>query len=267
MALGPMLTNLLKRSGLEELTAWASKMVIEGASEAEIEISLYDQPEFRRRFPMIFARANAGYGAISVQEVLDYENGAMEMAKSYGMSVSREEISSLIANDVSLQEADSRMGLAAQAVHRSSTEMREQLSRLYGVTAGDLTRYWLNPTKELPVLQRRFIAAGIAEQASRAGFRQELTAGQAEGLARLGVDAGSASEGFGRLVANEELFEAVDDTESDIGVEDQLRLITGDAELVGQVERRAEKRRSPFQGGGGFATGDTGIAGLGSASS
>ena len=264
MSLGPVLTNLLKRAGLAGLTQWASDMVINGASEAEIEISLYDQPEFRHRFPMIFKRANAGYGAISVQEVLEYENRAKEVAKSFGATITDEEISDLISNDVSMNETQDRLALAGQAVHMVSTDMKAQLQRLYNIGPGDLVRYWLDPKKEAPVLQRRFAAASIAEQAQRTGWG-ELTAGQSEGLAKLGVDAPAATKGFSALVDSAELFEAVDNAGEDISREDQLKLITGDQSLIKKVETEGEKRAARFGEGGEFSTGKGGVAGLGSA--
>jgi hypothetical protein len=264
MSIGPALKNLLKRSGLEGLEKWASDMVINGASDAEIEISLYDQPVFRQRFPMIFERSNKGFGAISVQEVLEYENRAKELAKSFGTTITNEDISHLIANDVSLTETQDRLGLAGQAVHMASTDLKAELNRLYGITSGDLVKYWLDPKKEAPVLQRRFAAASIAEQAARSGWG-ELTAGQGEGLAKLGMDAGAASKGFSALVESEELFESVDETEEDIDVEDQLRVITGDQDMIGKVQKRGEKRAARFSEGGSLATGKSGVSGLGSA--
>ena len=265
--IGPILKNLLSRSGLESLTSWATEMIIDGASEAEIEISLYDQPAFRQRFPMIFARANAGYGAISVQEVLEYENRAKEMAKSFGVSLSNTEISDLIANDVSFQEAQDRLSMAGQAVHMASTGLKSELQRMYGISQGDLIKYWLDPKKEAPVLQRRFAAASISEQATRSGWDHQLSTAQAEGLAKLGMEPDQAAKGFGALTQAEELFEAVDDTEEDIGVEDQLRVITGDQDMNALIEKRGEKRVAKFQEGGSFATGQTGVAGLGKANS
>jgi hypothetical protein len=166
---------------------------------------------------------------------------------------------------VSINElVEDRLGLAAQAVHMSSPELRSELQRLYGITAGDLTRYWLDPTKEAPVLQRRFAAASISEQAQRTGFEQ-LTAEQSEGLVQRGLSPDRAVEAFDTLVRSRELFEAVDVSERDIGIADQLELLTGDTELTEEVEKRAEKRVAKFQEGGEFATGRTGVAGLGRA--
>jgi hypothetical protein len=186
------------------------------------------------------------------------------MAKAFGIFLSKEEVNAMIVNNVSLAEAQDRIGLASQAVHMSSPELRSELQRLYGITDADLTRYWLDPKKEAPVLQRRFAAAQISEQAIRTGFGQ-ISATQAEGLTRAGLDQAGAQSGFGTLVEMDELFEGVDETEEDIDIESQLSLLTGNAELAQNVERRGQKRAARFQEGGGFATGQEGIAGVGSA--
>ena len=264
MALGPTLTRLLKDAGLEGLTKWASDMIIEGASEDEVMVEIYDQPTFKQRFWMLEARSKAGFGAMSVGEILEYETTAQQMARAFGISLTRQEIDENIANDRSVAELQDVIGLASQAVHMSTPGLRNELNRLYGITTADLTRYWLDPKKQAPVLQRRFAAAQISEQATRSGWGQ-LSATQAEDLAGRGLDQGSAAEGFGGLVETRELFEGVDQTEEDISAENQLRLLTGDATLTEQVQKRGEKRAARFQEGGGFSTGQQGISGLGSA--
>jgi hypothetical protein len=263
---GPVLKKMLTQYGLADLIPWASLQLIAGASEDEIALSLYDQPSFKARFPAIHARQKGGYPPLSVDEYLSYENTLNQVAKSYGVTLSKERVDALLARNVSVNEADERLGMVAQVVYRSDSTTRDRLSALYGIGVGDQISYFLNPREELPKLQRRFVSADIAASATRAGYNQALTSGQAEFLYERGMTGEAATEAFGVLVKNEELFEAVDDTESDIGVDDQLRAISGDTDLTQEVERRAAKRRSPFEAGGGFATGDRGIAGLGSAS-
>lgn len=265
MALGPVLTDLLKRAGLEGLTQWASDMIINGASDDEIMVDMYDQPAFKQRFWMIFQRRTNGYPAASVEDVLAYEQAMFDASRALGVTATRQQMGEWFADNKSVPEMQDRMGIAATAVYQSPPEHRAALNRLYGITDGDLVNYWLDPKKETPILQRRFAAAQIAGEAARVGFRSELTTQQAEGLFEAGVDMSGAREGFATLVESEELFEAVDVTEEDIGVSDQLSLLTGNARLTEQVGRRGERRAARFQEGGGFAPGQEGLAGLGSA--
>lgn len=263
--LGPIMAQMLARYGLAELGDWLSQRITAGASPEQIELELYDRPEFIRRFPAIRERGRLGMSPLSVEEYLSYEANATAAAKGFGVTISQDEINDLLTANVSINElVEDRLSLAAQAVHMESPELRTKLQQFYGIEQGDLIRYWLDPKKEAPVLQRRFAAASIAEQADRTGF-QAITAEQAEGLVQRGMSVDQATEAFDTLVRSRELFEATDASEEDINVVDQLSILTGDTKLTEEVERRAEKRRARFEEGGEFATGRTGIAGLGTA--
>lgn len=265
MALGPQLTALLQRYGLQSLTTWASDAIIRGLSAEEIELQIRDRPEFKARFPAIFDREKVGLPALSVDEYLAYEQFASQAASAFGVTLTKQEVDSLLSADVSTAELEDRIGIAAQAVYQEAPEVRDALQRLYGIGAGDLVKYWLDPKKEAPVLQRRFAAASIAGEASRVGFDYQLSAAQAETLFEAGLTADEATGAFGQLIEAEELFQSVDQTEQDIGLDQQLQLISGNQDVASQVERRAQKRVARFQEGGSFASGREGLAGLGSA--
>lgn len=260
-----ILDDYLRRLGLSDLSTWAKNALINGASEAEIMVDIENQPAFKQRFWMIEARRKAGLPEFSPAQVLDYEATASEMAKAFGITITQQQVGELIANDVSVAELEDRVGIAASAVFQVPPEVRSELQRFYGIGTGDLTEYWLDPKKKAPELQRRFAAAQIAGEAQRTGFDEQLSAAQAESLFEAGMDVQSARQAFGQLVQADELFEAVDVTEQDIGLEGQLRLITGDTDVAQEVQRRGERRAARFQEGGGFATGEEGLAGLGSA--
>jgi hypothetical protein len=258
------MTSLLERYGLQSLTSWASDAIIRGLSPEEIELQLRDRAEFKSRFPAIEAREKAGLPPLSADEYLSFENTISQMSRVFGMTITKSQTDTMLSNNVSAVEAQDRLTLAARAVFEEPAETRVALDRLYGITTGDLMNYWLDPKKTLPILQRRFAAADIAGSAQAAGYLQ-LSAIQAERLYEGGVTEDTARGAFGELVRAEELFESVDQTEQDIGLDQQLELLTGNQELAQQVERRGERRAARFQEGGTFATGRTGLAGLGSA--
>ena len=262
---GPLLSQLLTRYGLQTLAPWFAERIIHDASEEQIMLELYDRPEFKVRFPAIFAREKAGYPPISVAEYLTYENQVSQMSRAYGVTLDKARVDALIGLNVSAQEAEDRVGIAARAVYQTDPTTRAALSRLYGIETGDLINYWMNPRETMPVLQRKFVTGQIAGEAQRVGFGGQLTERQAGYLYDQGVTGENAGEAFGKLVKAESLFEAVDRTETDIGVDDQLALIAGDERVGQQVEKRAGKRVAAFEGGGSFAAGKTGLAGLGSA--
>lgn len=264
-AVGPLLSQLLARYGLESLAPWLAEQIIKDTSEEQIQLELYDRPEFKARFPAIAAREKAGLPPVSIEEYLAYEGQMSQMARAYGVGLDKAKVDALISNNVSAAEAEDRIGIAARAVYQTDPTTRAELSRLYGIETGDLINYWLNPREQMPVLQRKFVTGQIAGEAQRVGYGQQLTAAQAGYLFDQGVTGENAGEAFGKLVQAESLFEATDRTETDLGVDEQLALVAGDQRVGQEVERRAGKRVAAFEGGGTFAAGKSGLAGLGSA--
>lgn len=262
---GPMLKQMLERYGLGSLAPWLSNKVMQGASLEEIELELYDRPEFRLRFPAIRTRGQNGLPPLSVDEYLAYEQQATQVARAYGVEISQKQMNDLLAGNVSIAETQERLDLASRAALQSDSKTRQELNRIYGVTTADLVSFWLDPKETLVGLQRKYATSAISGEAKRAGFETDLTRQQLGYLVNRGMQPEQASQAFGALVQSEELFASTDMTEEEIGVEDQLALITGDERVAGEVEKRAERRGARFQEGGGFATGRTGVAGLGSA--
>jgi hypothetical protein len=262
--IGPMMTQLLTQYGLESLAPWLSNLIINNASDDEIMLELYDQPAFKQRFPAIFTRQADGLPPLSPSDYLTYEDFAKTSAKGWGINISQGEINAALSADVSIKEMDDRMSMASAAVHTLSPQVRGQVNVLYGINEEDLVRAWLDPREQAPVLRKRLTAAQIAAEGLATGFGQ-LNVMQAERLAEGGIDADAARKGLAQLTQEHELFQATDATEADIGTDAQLGLLLGDQDLATAVERRAQRRKSPFESGGGFATGKTGVTGLGSA--
>lgn len=263
MAASPEIQAVLKRYGLDELAGWAALMAISGASPDAIELSLYDQPAFRTRFKGIFDLEAAGKPPISPEEYLEYEQSSHALARSYGISLTKDEVDKMIGGAVSVREAEQRITFAGQAMYESSPEVRAELKRLYNVTDGQLSKYWMDPKIEAAKLQQRFVAARLSASATSAGYDQ-LSAAEGERLASSGLTEEGATSGFQSLVKMQELFRPIDITESAIDREAQLGFLATGAGAE-ELEKRARKRTAEFEEGGEFATGSTGIAGLGSA--
>lgn len=263
---GPLLSQLLARYGLESLAPWLAERIIKNTSEEQIQLELYDRPEFKARFPAVAAREKAGLPPVSIEEYLTYENQMSQVSRAYGTTITKDRVDNLIANNVSAAEAEDRVGLVATAIYRSDPVARQQLAERYGITMGNLIDVALNPREELPKLQRKFIQAEIAGAGIRSGFNQPLSEAQVGVLYDAGVTRETATEAFGKLIEAENLFQATDRTETDIGVDEQLALVAGNVRVGQEVVRRAGKRVAAFEGGGSFAAGETGIAGLGTAS-
>lgn len=259
MALGPMLTSLLTQAGLKDLIKWATDMIVKGASEAEIELSLYDQPAFIARFPAIKARLAAGLAPISVIDYLNFESTVQSMASTAGMTLTKAEVDQLLIHDVSAVEVDKRIQLAVEAV-QSDIETRTFLKDNYpGITDGQLMKFWMDPKAELPILQHQLRTGQIGGAAARVGYG-DITLAQAGRLAEVGMDQQQAATGFARLVDLAPLFTPISQVEDVITTDEQIELLAGDQQAALEVEQRQRQRQAEFEGGGGYAQGKEGFA-------
>lgn len=258
MAVGPQLAAVLKRYGLQGLTTWASNALIFGYSEDQILLELYDRPEFIARFPAIKAREKAGLDPISPEDYLSFENTAQSLGRIWGLDLTKKETDDLLANGTSPVELEKRFDIVGAAV-MADVETRQSLQRIYGVTTGDLMRYWMRPRETLSDLQTKFRTGEIAGAALRAGYG-EITREQGERLASTDLSREQAMTGFGELVRNQELFEAMSSMESDISQASQIELLAGDQDVATEVEKRSRERKGVFEAGGSFAQSKEGFA-------
>lgn len=259
MALGPMMTQALKDYGLESLTEWASNALIFGKSEDQVMLELYERPEFRTRFAGMFAREDAGLPAISVQDYINYENVASSLGSTWGLNLSKSEVDNLIANNVSAQELEQRFTIASTAVYESDVNTRNELTRLFGIGDEQLMRYWMDPKAELGKLQQQYRMGEIAGAALRTGFGQ-LTSDQASRLQQSGITGQTAVQGFEQLAGMSELYTPLDEGEDVITTDTQIGALVGNATDAQTIEKRQQRRKAEFEGGGGFAAGQEGFA-------
>lgn len=256
---GPQLAAVLKQYGLQDLTKWASDALVNGLSEDEIMLQMYEQPTFRTRFAGIFAREKAGLPPISIEDYLNYEKVATSLGSTWGLQLSKSEIDGLIGGDVSAQELEQRFNIAASAVYEDTTETKAELQRLFGISEGQLMRYWMNPGAELGILQQQYKMGQIAGASLRSGYGR-INAPQALRLQQAGLTEDEALTGFGQLSTMRELFTSLDAGEDMFSQDEQIGLLAGDATTATEVERRGQRRRAEFEGQGGFATGQEGFA-------
>jgi len=258
MSLGPTLQSLLTQVGLGALVPWLSDMIVKNAPESEIELELYKQPAFKARFPAIFARQAANLPPISINDYLDYENTMFGAAHRIGMPLTHDEINAMIANNVSAAEADDRMQMSAQAV-MSDPNTKQALQSIYGMTTGQIQKFWMNPQEEVPKLQQMLRAGQIGGAALTSGFGP-LNQSQAELLASQGLDQSSASSGFAKLAQMSSLFEPLNAGETSFTTDQQLAVLAGDQGITTAVERQQQGRQAEFQGGGSFGQTQEGFA-------
>lgn len=261
--------DFLNQYGLGDLINWAwSTYKSAGGGQTGISAitnELPNTPTFKARFPAYQTMAKEGR-AMTIQQMLDYEQTARQIFQSAGIPgefyTSPAELGQFMIHSVSTAELEARVRDAQQAMIASPQDVRQQLQTLYGVDAGHLTAFFLDPNKAEPILAQKFTAAQIAAESGRAGVGQ-LSQGQAENLAQLGVTDQTAASGFQQLGMERGLFEAQTAGETQIGLEQQLAAqFGGDTTAQLAFQKRAAERKAAFQGQAGFQVGQGGIAAL-----
>lgn len=263
------LKSLLDQYGLGSLADWAWQQLLENHSPNQILLDLYNQPEFKARFPGIEERQKKGLPPISPGEYIAYENAAGQIMRAAGFPPGfydhPDDFTSFISNNVSVAEVSQRASLYQQAAYQAPPEVRQQLRDLYGITEGHIAAYLADPDRALPLIQQQYQAATIGGEATLQHFGP-LSQSEAERLAALGVTDQQAAQGFGQVAHAAELFQSLPGEQDAPGRKTALGVVAGDQAAIDEVTRQGEKRKAQFQSGGSFATGKNGFSGLGSAS-
>ena len=264
------IATTLRMWGLESLTDWAWGEITAENGEM-LPVNIRQQQAYKDRFAGIEARIAAGKNPISENEYVQLENNYQAIMHSYGIPTglfdTRENMAKLISQDVSPAELNDRLKLYQDAAFNAPKEIRDALTRFYGVTEGGLIAYFIDPEKAMPVLEQQYNAAGAASAAERAGF---TTFDQADALrlAQLGAKATDVST-FASLRKAEELFHPLGFAD-DGGGGDMTKMAAAEASFGGNalaqdlLVKRSNERSAAFAGGGQVAATQRGAVGLGS---
>lgn len=264
------ISTTLRMWGLESLTDWAWGEITAENGEM-LPVNIRQQQAYKDRFAGIEARIAAGKNPISENEYVQLENNYQAIMHSYGLPSglfdTRQNMANLIAQDVSPAELNDRLKLYQDAAFNAPKEIRDALTRFYGVTEGGLMAYFIDPEKAMPVLEQQYNAAGAASAAERAGF---ATFDQADALrlAQLGAKAQDVST-FSSLRKAEELLHPLGFAD-DGGGGDMTKMAAAEASFGGNalaqdlLVKRSNERSAAFAGGGQVAATQRGAVGLGS---
>jgi len=274
--IGPQLRALLDRYGLGTMEKWLSDLILSGASEEQIQLELYDRPEFKAVFPEIEARRALAeqqglhVSPISADDVLTYRSQARALMRSWGLPpefyAEDKTYYDLIVNDVSLDELNTRLELQFQRVVHAPPEVRTAFGEMFG-GAGDsaLFALFVDVDRATPALENMVQRAEAQGAARRFGFNLgEYGIDRMEGA---NITYQQAVQGFQMLdeqrgLFEESLYENEDYAPEVEGVEAAFGLEGGAA---GKLARRGEERTASTQGKGGGLMTEQGARGLGGA--
>ena len=266
-----ILNQFLEQFGLGSLAAWAwGEYTNAGGGDLgmqTVQAQIVTRPEFKTRFPAYDTLVKQGR-AMSPAQMLDYENQARAIFHSAGLPTgfydTPDDFAKFMTNDVSPTELQNRVQIAQTAALTAPEEVRTQHKSLYGIDHGQLTSYFIDPAKALPILQQQYTAAQIAAEGVTTGFGQ-LNQGQAEHLAQIGVTDQQAQQGFGDLGKQAGLFQQ--QVRGEDVIDPNVQLAAEFDQNQGarlRIQQRQQARTADFQGRSGFNVGQQGVTGLGS---
>jgi hypothetical protein len=203
-----IIRTMLAQWGLSALEGQVSTMLQDGDPQEIVVAKLRDSKEYKERFAANADRLAKGMAPLSEGEYIATEMSYRAVMRSYGLPEgfydSQDDFRRFLAADVSPQEMQDRVVLAAERYQNADQDTKRQFTR-FGLTPGEAVASILDPDAALPVLRQKLTAASIAAEAATA-FRddQHLSTERALDLAQKGVTEEQARRGFGELGARSE---------------------------------------------------------------
>lgn len=152
----------------------------------------YNAP-FKKRFKANDARAAKGLPRLSAAEYLNMEKGYKKLFTTYNlpMFANQGQYEKMIESDIDIDDATDRVVKAYDRVI-SDVPTRNAFRQFYGtVTDSDIVSALLDPTQQIPALEKKVMAAEIGGQALRQGLTASLTAGEPVKTAYTNVQRGT----------------------------------------------------------------------------
>ena len=256
------LKAVLRRYGLEGLFEALNKSVIADVTLVRNPDALFgsirETPIYKERFKGNADRVAKGLPELSeaeyINQELSYKTNLKNLGMPKGFYDTQEAFANFIANDISPVELAQRIQQGYNAVTQANPEVINQLKRMVpDLTNGDIAAYFLDPTKSGQEIERKARAAQISAAGVTQGGMQ-ITTTQAEQLAKQGVTAEQAQQGFTQLGQQEQLFRSTLMGEQALTQEEIVAgTLTNDQAAAQRIAKRRRGRTSTFESGGGYS--------------
>jgi hypothetical protein len=202
-----LLYSEFSQYGLGALVTPLKTLIMNGTSPSELAIRLRETPVYKQRFAGNAARIANGLRAMSESEYIRTEDAYQNIMRNYGLPASyyakdsigtQAGFTNLIGSDVSAAELEDRVATAQNRVINANPEITQALKAFYpDITNGDILAYTLDPTKAIDMIKRKVTAAEIGGAALSSGLTTSAAA--AENLAKYGINAAQAQQGYGQI--------------------------------------------------------------------
>jgi len=254
--------------GLGALVEPLKALITDDTSEGELTLLLRQTEPYKKRFAANAARIGKGLRALSEAEYLNLEDDYQSIMRNYGLPASyytrgdlgrQEGFEKFIAGDVSPAELEERVLTAQNRVVNAPPQVKEALQKFYpDINNSDILAYTLDPEKGLADIKRKVTAAEIGGAAMGAGLATDV--GRAEELARFGVTAERAREGYQAAVPIIERGRQLSDFYQESPytqrtAEEELFGLTGAPEASAKRKRLTSLEQAQFAGQSGLTGG------------
>ena len=202
-----LLFSEFDRYGLGSLLEDVKGLIVTGADPAQLTLALRQTKAYQNRFAANADRIKNGLRALSEAEYVTLEDQYQNVMRNYGLPASyytkdntgkQAGFEKFIAGDVSASELEDRISIAQKRVIDAAPQVKEALKQFYpDIKDGDILAYTLDPAQGLASIQKKVLAAEIGGAAM--GSKLDTTVNRAEELARYGVTAESAKQGYGAI--------------------------------------------------------------------
>jgi hypothetical protein len=170
---------------------------VSGVREEAIVEWISNTREYKERFAANAAREKAGLPKLDPATYLAEEQKYRAALRNYVPEKfydSYKDFQKFLAADIDATEVGQRAQLAYTLSQQTNPEYRKALKDFYGIGDKDITAYFLDPKKALPILQSRQAVAEIGGEAIQSGLT--IGRGYAEQLAAEGFTGANIQPGM-----------------------------------------------------------------------
>jgi hypothetical protein len=198
-SIGKIVSDRFAKYGLESLGAKVLELARSGYTEATITLELQNTDEYKTRFAANTERTKKGLTVLSPAEYLSVEDAYRQTLRAYGLKQFDNDsyVRQFIANDISPSELSTRVVTAVQRVQNADPLIARTLRDYYGIGDLDMVAYVLDPSQQLPMIQRQVAAAEIGAAARVQGLQAGVSV--SEQLAAQGITQAEAQKGYATI--------------------------------------------------------------------
>ena len=196
-----IMMSALQEYGLDSLSGVLKGLIQGGDTDPNLlQLKLQDTQEWKTRFAGNEMLKQKGLAVLSVGEYLSVERSYAQLAKNYGLPDGfyddPADFAKWIGNSVSPNEVQQRFQEFADLNNREDPAVTAQLASM-GMSKGDMLAHLMDPTRALPLIQKKYQTTLLGAAARRAGVVADN--GYLGHLTELGVTEQQAAQGYGMI--------------------------------------------------------------------